>query len=168
MRTSAVLALALALTATPSLGQQSRRLPVGGRVWFADRTWEVFVEATALDVAGGLTVPTRTGARVVPFAELATFEPRTFECRNFLGGTAPVVTTFAYTTTAGAGGTSAREITLAFVAETIDRRSGERRSRTFDVVDCGATPRLLVRRIEFYHAADNAPAPRRPPRQSPQ
>ena len=106
------------------------------------RTFAVLAMALALDVAGGLTVPTRTGARVVP--------------------------SFAYTTTAGASGTSAREITLAFVAETIDRRSGERRSRTFDVVDCGAQPRLLVGRIEFYHAADNTPAPRRPPRQSPQ
>ena len=164
MRRSGILAVALALAATPSLGQQSRSLPVGGRIWFADRTWEMFVEATAMDVDGGLTVATRTGTRRVPFAELATFEPRTFECRSFLGGIAPILTSFAWTTTSGAGGTSAQALTIAFVAETIDRRSGTRSSRTFDVVECGAEPRLLIRRIEFQHVA---PAPRRPPQQTP-
>ena len=170
MRTCGILAVAMALGATPALGQQGRTLPVGGRIWFVDRTWEMFVEAQALDVPGGITVPARTGARVVPFAELATFEPRTFQCRNLLGGTAPVVTSFAYTTTSGAGGTSTREATMSFVAETIDRRSGERKPRTFNVVECGTEPRLLIRRIEFYHGAENAPArargapaPPRPP-----
>lgn len=174
MRRSGFLAMALLLAATPSLGQQARKLPVGGRIWFADRTWEMFVEATALDVEGGLTVATRTGSRLVPFAELATFEPRAFECRSFLGGTTPVVTSFAYTTTAGSGETSAQALTITFVAETIDRRSGERRSRTFDVVACGAEPRLLIRRIEFHRGAENAPArprgapaSRRPPQQTP-
>jgi len=171
MRRSGIVALALALAATPSLGQQPRNLPVGGRIWFADRTWEMFVEAQAMDLEGGLTVLTGTGARVVPFAELATFEPRTFECRSFLGGIVPVVTSFAWTTTSLAGGTSAQALPITFVAETIDRRSGTRSSRTFDVVECGAQPRLLIRRIEFQHGAEHAPArprdapaPRRPPR----
>lgn len=158
MRRSGFLALAAALAATPSLGQQARHPPVGGRIWFADRTWEVFVEAQAMDVEGGLTVATSTGTRLVPFAELVTFEPRTIECRSFLGGIAPVVTSFAWTTTGGAGGTSTQALTIAFVAETIDRRSGTRSSRTFDVVGCGAQPRLLIQRIEFQHAAENAPA----------
>jgi hypothetical protein len=174
MRRSGVLAVALALAATPSFGQQPRNLPVGGRIWFADRTWEMFVEAQSMDVEGGLTVATRTGTRLVPFAELATFEPRTIECRSFLGGIAPVVTSFAWTTTSGAGGTSAQALTITFAAETIDRRSGTRSSRTFEVVDCGAEPRLLIRRIEFQHGAESAPArprgapaPRRPPQHTP-
>jgi hypothetical protein len=172
MRRSGILAVALALVAAPAFGQQPRRLPVGGRIWFADRTWEVFVEAREMDVPGGLTVPAGARSRVVPFAELATFEPRTYECRTFLGGVAPVVTSFAWTTTAGAGGTSRQPLSFAFVAEIIDRRSGARGSRTFDLVECGAEPRLLVRRIEFSHGAPTparvAPTPSRPQRQSPE
>jgi hypothetical protein len=171
MRSIVLLAMALVPAAAPLAGQQSSRLPVGGRIWFADRTWDLFVEAQSLDVDGGLTVPARSGTRVVSFAELATFEPRTVECRNFLGGIAPTVTSFVWTTMSGAGGTSTTAITVTFVAETIDRRTGERQPRTFDVVDCrGPQPRLLVRRIEFNHDADNTPArprrlpaPRRPP-----